>query len=191
MLLTVGVMAVFGAIRVDSRLLNKPLQWLGVAATLLFFLVQGPAEEVVFRGYLLPVLSARGTIVTGVVVSSILFGLLHSLNPNMGILPLVNITLAGVMFALYALVEEGLWGVFGLHSAWNWVQGNVLGLAVSGSTLGPSLIRLQEAGPDWLTGGAFGPEGSLFVTLLLTALSIGLGWQLWRKGQPDPAAETH
>ena len=150
---------------------------------LLFFLVQGPAEEIMFRGYLLPVLSARGNTTLGIVVSSLLFGLLHVLNPNLGPLPMLNLTLAGVMFAMYALVEEGLWGMFGLHSAWNWVQGNVLGMAVSGMEFGPSLFKLSESGPDWLTGGAFGPEGSLVVTLALAATSAMLGWRLWRREQ--------
>lgn len=187
MLLAVGSMALLGFVRVDGSALANPVGLLSIAGTLFFYLIQGPAEEVVFRGYMLPVLSARSTIVVGTVISSILFGLLHILNPHVGPLPIINITLAGVAFALYALVEEGLWGVFGLHSAWNWVQGNVLGLPVSGGVYGPSLLRLREAGPDWLTGGAFGPEGSLLVTVLLAALSLGLGWRLWRKSKTQPA----
>lgn len=189
MLLAVGVMAAFGAIQTNGSSLQNPAALLGVIGALFFFLIQGPAEEVIFRGYLLPVLSARGTLAIGVVVSSVLFGLIHSLNPNVALLPILNITLAGVMFALYALVEEGIWGVFGLHSAWNWVQGNVLGLAVSGGEFGPSLFKLQENGPDWLTGGLFGPEGSLVVTLLLTLTSAYLGWRLWGRRTPASTAD--
>jgi membrane protease YdiL (CAAX protease family) len=196
MLLSVGLMAALGTIESGGNsldtliplLIADPLPVLGAVGMLLLFLVQGPAEEVVFRGYLLPVLGARGSITLGVVLSSTLFGLLHALNPNFGVLPLVNIVLAGVVFALYGLVEEGLWGVFGLHSAWNWVQGNVLGLPVSGIAFGPSLFGLHEAGPDWLTGGSFGPEGSVVVTLLLVVVSMGLGWRLWhrQKTQRNP-----
>jgi hypothetical protein len=58
--------------------------------------------------------------------------------------------------------------VFAIHSFWNWAQGNVLGLEVSGSFIGgTTLINLKEVGPDWLTGGLFGPEGGLAVTLVL------------------------
>jgi membrane protease YdiL (CAAX protease family) len=187
MVVSVGLMAAFGMIAFDGSSLGNPTRLLGALGVLLFFLIQGPAEEIVFRGYLLPVLSARGNVVVGVVVSSLLFGVAHSINPNFSILPLVNLIAAGVMFALYALVEEGLWGVFGLHTAWNWVQGNVLGLAVSGGEFGPSLLNLSETGPDWLTGGAFGPEGSVVVTLLLVGLSMWLGWRLWRREQVQSA----
>lgn len=184
--LTVALMAVFGAIRADGNFLQNPARLLGVAGVLLFFLIQGPSEEVVFRGYLLPVLGARGNLTLGIVVSSVLFSLSHILNPHFGLLPIVNIALAGVLFALYALAEEGLWGAFGLHSAWNWVQGNVFGMPVSGYIFGPSVFTLSGAGPDWLTGGAFGLEGGIIVTGVLALASGWLGWLLWRKGQAGP-----
>jgi membrane protease YdiL (CAAX protease family) len=184
--LAVALMAAFDAIRIDGNFLENPARLLGVAGVLLFFLIQGPSEEVVFRGYLLPVLGARGNLTLGIVVSSALFSLSHILNPHFGFLPIFNIALAGVLFALYALVEEGLWGAFGLHSAWNWVQGNLLGMPVSGFIFGPSVFTLRVTGPDWLTGGTFGLEGGLVVTGVLALASSWLGWLLWRRGQAEP-----
>jgi hypothetical protein len=90
---------------------------------------------------------------------------------------MVNLFLYGLFAAFYALHEGDLWGVCAFHSVWNWVQGNIFGFEVSGGAFGgSSLLKLQESGPDWFTGGKFGPEGGLAVTLVLVA---GCVWLLW------------
>jgi len=180
--------------------LNGDLRWAGFApaglgpallwtvVTLLFFLIQGPAEEIMARGYLLPVLTARGGLWVGVIVSSLVFAAAHLLNPNLTLLSVVDLPLFGILAALYALREESLWGVFGLHTAWNWLQGNVLGLPVSGASLGPApLFDLDTVGPAWWGGGAFGPEGGLVVTIpTLAAIALLLLWKrLWKNGQDE------
>ena len=165
--------------------MGPALLW--TAITLLFFLIQGPAEEVMARGYLLPVLTARGGLLVGVTVSSLLFAVEHLLNPHLTVLSVVNLFLYGALAALYALREGGLWGVFGLHTAWNWVQGNVLGLPVSGSAFGPApLFDLDTAGPAWWGGGAFGPEGGLVVTLPTLAAIVAL--LVWRRRAGSPGS---
>jgi len=96
------------------------------------------------------------------------------------VLAMGNLFLFGVFAALYALREGRVWGVFGMHAAWNWMQGNVLGLSVSGAPpVGGTWIRLVDAGPVWLTGGAFGPEGGLAVSAVLV---VGV-FLLLRRGQ--------
>ena len=145
--------------------------------TLGFYVIQGPAEEVMARGYLLPALGARGGLWVGVLVSSLLFAAGHLLNPNLSVLAVVNLFLYGVFAALYALREECLWGIFGFHAAWNWAQGSVFGLEVSGANLSPApLFKLVTDGPAWWAGGAIGPEGGLVVTL--TTL-LGIAAALW------------
>jgi membrane protease YdiL (CAAX protease family) len=140
----------------------------GVLAVALGWLVQGPAEELLCRGWLLPVLGARYHPWVGVVGSSLVFTLLHGLNPGIGALPLVNLFLFAVFTALYALWEGGIWGVAAIHAVWNWAQGNIFGLEVSGSTpTGGTLVDLQAAGSPLLSGGGFGPEGGALVTLVL------------------------
>ena len=57
--------------------------------------------------------------------------------------------------------------VCGLHGIWNWLQGNFFGFEVSGHECGPTLLNLKEIGPDWITGGTFGPEGGIICTLLI------------------------
>lgn len=142
--------------------------WLSVGVLLLGWLVQGPAEELLFRGWAMPVLGARYGVWFGVLGSAMMFAALHSFNPNLSSIAMLNLFLFGAFAALYALWEESVWGVFGLHTVWNWVQGNILGMAVSGAPVaGGSLLVLRETGPDWLTGGLFGPEGGLAVTAVL------------------------
>jgi len=78
--------------------------------------------------------------------------------------------LVGVFLAFYALREGSLWGICGLHAAWNWAQGSVFGFSVSGTGVpGGSLFNLQTnpAASELLTGGVFGPEASLVVTVVL------------------------
>ena len=117
-------------------------------------MVQGAGEEIVARGFLLPVVGARWTVLVGVILSSLFFGTLHLANTSMNPLAVTNITLSGVFFALYALAEESLWGVLAIHASWNWTQGNIFGMNVSGKVLATSrLTQWSAAGPDWLSGG--------------------------------------
>jgi len=179
----VGILALFGAVAPEQG--GDPARQ-GIAAlggVLIVFLgwmVQGAAEEALARGWMLPTLSARYKPWVGILLSSLFFAVLHGLNPNLSVIALVNLFLFGVFAAFYALREGSLWGISALHAVWNWVQGNFFGLQVSGmETGGGMLLNLQETGADWLTGGAFGPEGGLAVTLmLLLGISITL---LWRK----------
>jgi membrane protease YdiL (CAAX protease family) len=131
------------------------------------WVVQGAAEEVLTRGWLLPVLTVRHGLGTGLFGSAMLFAALHVLNPGVTPLALLNLFLFGVFAAWYALREGSLWGICGCHSAWNWALGHLLGLSVSGASVGGSLLRLQLEGATSLTGGAFGPEGGWGVTLSL------------------------
>jgi membrane protease YdiL (CAAX protease family) len=180
LILSVAISAVLGWIQFEGvgGAQDDSHQWIGYAlVSLAFFLIQGPAEEIQCRGYLLPVLGARGGLWIGILGSSLIFAFQHALNPSLSVLAMINLMLAGIFFALYALVEGGLWGVFGFHTAWNWTQGSLLGLEVSGDQMiaAHPIFDLVETGPDWFTGGAFGPEGGLAVTLILAA-SIAFLW---------------
>ena len=160
----------------------------GVLLVLFGWIVQGAAEEALTRGWLLPVIGARYRVWLGVLVSSLLFAGLHSLNPNLGVVAMLNLFLFGLFAALYALWEGGMWGVFSIHSVWNWAQGNLLGLEVSGNQApGGTLFNLQETGPDLITGGAFGPEGGLAVTAVLLLSCVVILWLSYRKSSLETA----
>jgi len=145
----------------------------GILLIFMGWMVQGAAEEVLARGFLLPVIGTRWGSLAGVLVSSLFFALLHLLNPNVTLISLVNLALFGLFAALYALFEGGLWGVFAIHSIWNWAQGNLFGFEVSGIEIQSGMLfDLMEIGPDWLTGGLFGPEGGMVVTIVLIISSL-------------------
>lgn len=148
----------------------------GLLLILAGWLVQGSAEELVCRGWLLPVLGLRTRPWTGLLLSALLFAALHSLNAHLSAPALLNLLLFGLLAGLYALREGGLWGICALHAAWNWAQGSLFGVAVSGSAFGPSLLRVELRGPALITGGAFGSEGGLAVTAVLLLACAALRW---------------
>jgi membrane protease YdiL (CAAX protease family) len=75
-----------------------------------------------------------------VIVSSLLFGLAHGLNPHVTALGVINLTLFGGFLALYALREGGLWGACAWHMAWNWTESDLFGLSGSGGPLHAALL---------------------------------------------------
>jgi len=178
---SVGILALFGSVSFEQ---GDPAQQ-GIAAiggvTLVLFgwVVQGGAEEVLMRGWVLPVIGARYKPWLGLLISSLIFALLHGLNPGLNAIAVVNLTLFGVFAGLYAMREGSMWGISALHSVWNWVQGNFFGFQVSGTNAnGGTLLNLMETGADWLTGGEFGPEGGLAVTIVLgVGILVVLFWK--------------
>lgn len=158
-----------------------------VLSTIPFWIIQGGTEEIITRGWLLPILNKRTNLAIAVAVSSSLFGLLHLGNDNVTVLSVAGIILAGVFMALYMLKTDNLWGVVGLHAAWNFIQGNVYGIAVSGVATGPSFFRFigKPSVPDWISGGAFGTEGSLLTSIVLLICIFYLAWLLKKEKQGE------
>ena len=106
-----------------------------VLSTIPFWFIQGGTEELLTRGWLLPIINKRSNLAIAIAVSSSLFGLMHLANAHVTFLSILSIILSGVFMALYMLKTDNLWGVAGLHGAWNFTQGNIYGLAVSGNLL--------------------------------------------------------
>lgn len=154
---------------------------------LIGFIIQGASEEVVVRGWMMPVLARYYKVPTAIIISSLFFSFLHMGNPNISNLALINLALYGVFAALYAINDGGLWGIFAQHSVWNWFMGNVLGLPVSGMIMGNvSIIETTLIGPDIITGGSFGPEGGILVTLIELTAIIYLCYCLRKKHKVNP-----
>ena len=176
MSIIVLILLPFGYITVDKN----PIQPVGVSAiasvlVILFgWIIQGATEEIVTRGWLLNVLSTKYNIGVGLLISSTLFGLMHLTNPNVNYIAVINIILVGLFYGLYVIKTNDLWAVCGMHSAWNFAQGNIFGFKVSGLDVSVgSLIDLNLVGSDFVTGGIFGPEAGITATFILLA-SIGI-----------------
>lgn len=166
----------FGYITVEKN----PIQPVGISAiasvlVILFgWIIQGATEEIVTRGWLLNVLSTKYNIGVGLLISSTLFGLMRLTNPNVNYIAVINIILVGLFYGLYVIKTNDLWAVCGMHSAWNFAQGNIFGFKVSGLDVSVgSLIDLNLVGSDFVTGGIFGPEAGITATFILLA-SIGI-----------------
>lgn len=188
---SVGILSLFGSVSFEQGDPSKQglAAVAGVMLVLIGWIVQGGAEEVLIRGWVLPVIGARYKPWLGLLISSIIFALLHALNPGLSAIALINLALFGVFAGLYAMREGSMWGISALHSVWNWVQGNFFGFQVSGTNAeGGTLINLMETGADWLTGGEFGPEGGLVVTIVLViGIAITLFWKSKESVQEVPA----
>lgn len=139
-------------------------------------------EELLFRGYPFQLIAARFGGAAAILATSAVFALVHGANPDVDALSLVNIGAAGVLLGLAYWRTGSLWVATGLHFGWNYAMA-VGDLSVSGLELGMPGFDPRLVGPEILTGGRFGPEGGLLVTLASLA---GIAW-LWRS---DRATRT-
>lgn len=192
----VGGLALLGGYRIESPgIWAAPslAAFVPILVLLVGFCIQGGGEEILMRGWLMQLIASRHGMYWAIGVNSVIFSLMHALNtpptPELG-LGLLNILLVGIFFSLYAIREQSLWGVCGWHAAWNWMLSGGVGLEVSGMSVkvAPLIDLAGTAGaPWWLTGGSFGPEGSVVATAVLLAGTIWLAWQIRRnppKGFP-------
>lgn len=147
---------------------------------LLAWIIQGAAEEILIRGYLLPTIVQKQDLIGGVILSSIAFALMHIGNNGVTVISLMNILLCGVMLALLAIKQESLWGVCGFHTMWNLLQGNIFGIAVSGNGEMPSIWKTTYEKASHFNGGVFGIEGSILTTIFMM-ISIVVLVSLLRK----------
>lgn len=161
---------------------TEPSNLLSLLVILPGWIVQGASEEILTRGWLFQA-TARKNFYLGVFMSTVLFSLLHLANDGLTALSLINLMLYGLFALVLSLYTESLWAACGFHAAWNWAQGNIFGILVSGSTTKTgSLFALGASkGPHWLTGGPFGAEGSLLVSALLLIMIIGCCLGIKRK----------
>lgn len=160
----------FGAIQVTSFQFSANL----VGEFLILVLawsVQGTTEELLTRGWMFSSLSAKHNIPVGILVSSLFFTFLHLGNNAISIIPLLDLTLFAILACLVLLKTGNLWVISGIHAAWNCFQGNVFAFPVSGTQAGQAFISVTTSGPEWLSGGAFGVEGSI-ISLIVQGLMI-------------------
>ena len=146
------------------------------------FLVQGSIEEIIFRGWLTSVITRRMNLIVAVLLSSLLFTLLH-FSRGQPLLVTGNTLLFALFASAWSISSNNIWGAMGWHAGWNWILATGFDVPVTGFDAGvPALtVSLAPAGPDFLTGGAEGPEGSIFSTLFLVCGIIFFTRRIIRK----------
>lgn len=134
------------------------------------YMIQGMAEEVLCRGYLMVSAARRSPMWVAVLINSLFFAVLHLGNTGITPLAFINLFLFGVFASLYFIRRGNIWGSGAFHSVWNFAQGCIYGIQVSGMTKTTTIFgsSLTE-GKEFLNGGAFGMEGGICVTVVLAA----------------------
>ena len=149
---------------------------------LLTAVMPGITEEIVSRGILFRLTEEGLGTWVALVVSALFFGFMHAGNPGATAWSSVAISIeAGLLFGLLYHVTRSLWWCIGLHAGWNFVQGAVFGIPVSGIAV-DGLLDSQLQGPDWLDGGGFGAEASVLTVLTCSIISLLLARHMLRKG---------
>ncbi|WP_310569043.1 CPBP family intramembrane glutamic endopeptidase [Gemmatimonas sp.] len=180
---TAGVLWAVGAMRIEATATASidgaafvQDSWGGTALRLLLLL--GPAalwEELVFRGYLYAVAEEAAGLWVARLSSSVAFGAVHLMNPGANVRTTLVVMLAGLCLCLVRERTASLPAAWTAHLAWNWVMAAVLHVPVSGLPFATPGYRAALSGSDWITGGAWGPEGGLVAMLVLGgSLAVGL-----------------
>ena len=162
----VGVCAVLALLGLLRFVPTSPGGWLGAAIRITVVLVPSAlAEELICRGYLLTVVWERVGVRWAVLLTSLMFGLLHLTNPGATAESVALVTLAGIFLAGVRVVLDSLYAAWMAHLAWNWVMAVPLHAAVSGVRFESRQYRAVTTQPAWVSGGAWGPEGGLLAAL--------------------------
>ena len=178
-----------GWVKITGTIQMDPLPFpfiVGFLLQFLFFVGVGIYEEFWSRGYQLKNL-AEGlnafkrinpqiAVLVSMLVSSIVFGLLHAGNPNATVLSTFNIILAGIFLAAGYILTGELAIPIGLHITWNFFQGNVFGFPVSGTNAGATLVAIEQSGPKFFTGGPFGPEAGMIGIVAIFIGTVLIWW---------------
>lgn len=170
------VLRATGHFRIDSVALTGGALFRYAFGWALVFLALAVNEEFAFRGYLLFTFARRLSFWRAALLLSLLFGLAHLGNPGENVIGILHAFLTGAVFCLTVRRTGNLWFAVGYHAAWDWAETFFYGTPDSGFLAAGRYLNTSVHGPNWLTGGSAGPEGSILAiaALLLVALLIHL-----------------
>jgi membrane protease YdiL (CAAX protease family) len=179
---TIAILAALGIYQITGN--NG---WSTMLALLPASILAGILEEVVIRGIVFRILELWLGSWIALAISAAIFGILHLLNPGATLLNAATISIeAGVLLAAAYMLTRRLWLCIGIHIAWNFTQGGIFSVAVSGASA-KGLLQASMVGPDWLTGGKFGVEASPVALAVCVAAGIILIVMAVRKGHIVPS----
>ncbi|WP_343612995.1 type II CAAX endopeptidase family protein [Flavobacterium sp.] len=154
----------------------NPVSFILIPFTIMFTVAI--IEEILVRGIIFRIVEEKLGSYISLTISSVLFGILHLANPHGTLISGICITMAGFMLGAAFIFSRNLWFPIALHFAWNFTQSGIYGAITSGNEKTNSLLEAKIQGPEFITGGEFGPEGSIQAivfcalgTILLLALS--------------------
>lgn len=167
------ILKILGLIEIKSNIANiSPIIYLFI---IIGWICQGFEEELVTRSILMNFLAAKYSPLVGIISNALIFSLLHLANNSFGFLAAINIFIVGILFSLLFYVSDDIMLSAAAHSFWNFAQGNIFGISVSGIANSKNTIFISKLlGNPSLTGGAFGIEGGLATTIVLTIVTIYL-----------------
>ncbi|GAA1163091.1 type II CAAX endopeptidase family protein [Streptomyces hebeiensis] len=152
-----------------------------------FMAAAAVTEEVLYRGVLFRIIEERLGTWISMALTGVLFGLSHLLNPDASLWGAIAVTLeAGGMFAAAFAATRSLWLPIGLHFGWNFAASGIFSTVVSGNGDNQGLLDASMSGPALVTGGDFGPEGSLYAVVFCVLMTIGFIWLARRRGTIVP-----
>ncbi len=131
-------------------------------------------EEILVRGIIFRILEEKLGSYISLTITSILFGVLHLVNPHGTLISGICITTAGFLFGAAFIYSRSLWMPIAIHFAWNFTQSGIYGAITSGNEKTNNLVEAQIQGPEFITGGAFGPEGSIQAIVFCALATIVL-----------------
>ncbi|RAO08042.1 CPBP family intramembrane glutamic endopeptidase [Micromonospora noduli] len=159
----------------------------GALGLLGFMAAAAVTEELIFRGVLFRIIEERTGTWIALALTGVVFGAIHLMNPHATVWGATAIAIeAGFMLAACYAATRNLWVPIGLHFGWNFAAGGIFSVVVSGNGESKGLIEASTSGPVALSGGDFGPEGSLYAVLAGVVLTAVFLWLAKRRGHIIP-----
>jgi len=178
---TIGIIAMFGGYGAGWGSIGAMLTTFGLMCAV------AVAEELIFRGVLFRLVEEMAGTWGALVVSAVVFGALHLVNPDATIWGGLAIAIeAGLMFGAAYAATRSLWLPIGMHLGWNFAEGGIFGVTVSGSHGTVGLLKGDLSGSAVLTGGSFGPEASLVAILICGIPTVLFLRMAARRGRIHP-----
>lgn len=185
-LAAIGIIALLGGYRITGIQLSD-----GILIGLAGGISAGVIEEIVFRGILLRILDAWFGSWAALIISSALFGAAHLGNPGSSWWGATAIAVeAGLLLGGAYLLTRRLWLPIGIHATWNFLSGGIFSSPISGVGSGDGLFAATFSGPDWLTGGDLGMEGSVITVAVCSLAGLAMLFLAHRQGQLLPSVRT-
>ena len=140
-------------------------------------------EEILLRGIVFRISEEKWGSTIALIISGLVFAGLHLVNPHVTLISILCITVVGVLLGAAYMYYRSLWVPIAIHFAWNFTQNGIFGAITSGNEKTTSLFTTKISGPEILTGGQFGPEGSIQAVIFCLIVAVIILWKLVKKNK--------